>query len=59
MFPERGCVVRLGRMNEKKWRLIDDYVIVGLIYDFEARQWNNGVMEEGICPSSKAITRDH
>jgi len=42
-------------MNEKKWRLIDDYVIVGLIYDFEARQWNNGVMEEGMCASSKAI----
>jgi hypothetical protein len=42
-------------MNEKKWRLIDDDVIVGLIYDFEARQWLNPVMEEGICPSSKAI----
>jgi len=44
-------------MNEKKWRLIDDYVNVGLIYDFEAKQWSNGVMEEGICASSKAITR--
>ena len=35
MFPKRGCAVRFGRMNEKKWRLIDDDVIGGLIYDFK------------------------
>jgi acetyl-CoA carboxylase biotin carboxyl carrier protein len=42
-------------MNEKKWRLVDDDVIVGLINNFEAKQWLNGVMEEGMCASSKAI----
>jgi hypothetical protein len=44
-------------MNEKKWRLIDDNVVVSLIYDFEVEEWSNGLMDEGICPSSKAITR--
>ena len=44
-------------MNEKKWRLIDDDIAVSLIYDFELGEWNNGVMEEGTCESSKAITR--
>ena len=43
-------------MDEKKWRLIDDDVIVTLIYDFEVEEWSNGIMEEGICLSSKAIT---
>jgi len=31
-------------MNEKKWRLIDDYVVVSLIYDFEVEVWRNEVM---------------
>jgi len=31
-------------MNEKKWRLIDDYVVVSLIYDFEVEVWGNEVM---------------
>ena len=44
-------------MNEKKWRLIDDDVVVTLIYDFEVEKWSNGIMEEGICLTSKAITR--
>ena len=44
-------------MNEKKRRLIDDDVVVTLIYDFEVEEWSNGIMEEGICLSSKAITR--
>jgi fructose-1,6-bisphosphatase/inositol monophosphatase family enzyme len=44
-------------MNEKKRRLIDDNVVVGLIYDFEVGEWSNGIMEEGMCLSSKAITR--
>ena len=56
MFPERRCAVRLGRMDEKKWRLIDDDVAVSLIYDFEMGECNNGVMEGGMCESSKAIT---
>ena len=43
-------------MDEQKWRLIDDDVIVTLIYDFEVEEWSNGIMEEGICLSSKAIT---
>ena len=57
MFPQGGCAVRLGRMDEKKWRLTDDDVVVTLIYDFEMEEWSNGVMEEGICLSSKAIAR--
>jgi hypothetical protein len=44
-------------MNKKKRRLIDDHVVVTLIYDFEVEQWNNGIMEEGICLTSKANTR--
>jgi hypothetical protein len=44
-------------MDEKKWRLTDDDVVVTLIYDFEVEEWSNGIMEEGICLSSKAITR--
>ena len=42
-------------MDEKKWRLIDDDVVVTLIYDFEVEEGSNGIMEEGICLSSKAI----
>ena len=44
-------------MNKKKRRLIDDDVVVTLIYDFEVEEWSNGIMEEGICLSSKAITQ--
>ena len=44
MFPERGCAVRLRRVNEKKWRLIDDDIVVSLIYDFEVEVWRNEVM---------------
>ena len=40
-------------MNEKKRRLIDDDVVVSLIYDFEMEEWSNGVMEEGICAEFK------
>jgi hypothetical protein len=43
-------------MDEKKRRLIDDHVVVTLIYDFEVEEWSNGIMEEGICLTSKAIT---
>jgi len=44
-------------MNEKKRRLIDDDIVIGLINNFETKQWPNGVMEEGTGLSSKAITR--
>ncbi len=44
-------------MDEKKWRLIDDDVIVSLIYDFEVKECSNGIMDEGICLNSKANTR--
>jgi len=44
-------------MNEKKRRLIDDDVVIGLIYDFKMKRWLNGVIEEGMCASSKAIAR--
>ena len=44
-------------MNEKKWRLVDDHIIVGLINNFEAKQGLDEVMEEGMSTSSKAIAR--
>jgi len=31
-------------MDEKKRWLIDDYVVVSLIYDFEVEVWRNEVM---------------
>jgi hypothetical protein len=43
-------------MDQKKRRLIDDHVVVTLIYDFEVEEGSNGIMEEGICLTSKAIT---
>jgi hypothetical protein len=45
LSPEGGRVVRPGRMNEKKWRLIDDDIVVSLIDNFEMEWWSNGVME--------------
>jgi len=42
-------------MDEKKWRLIDDNVVVSLVNDFKTKWWSNRVMEEEICASSKAI----
>jgi len=44
-------------MNEKKRRLIDDKIVVTLIYDFEVAEWSNEIMEEGICLISKRISR--
>jgi hypothetical protein len=44
-------------MDKKKRRLIDDDVVVTLIYDFEVEEGSNGIMEEGLCASSKGITR--
>jgi len=38
LLPQGRCAVRLGRMNEKKWRFIDDDVLVSLIYDFEVKE---------------------
>jgi|GraSoi_2013_80cm_1033760.scaffolds.fasta_scaffold227293_1 hypothetical protein len=43
-------------MDQKKRRLIDDHVVVTLIYDFEVEEGSNGTMEEGMCLSSKANT---
>jgi hypothetical protein len=43
-------------MNEKKRRLIDDKIVVTLIYDFEVEEWSNEIMEEGIRLTSKPIT---
>ena len=57
MLPQRKCTVWFGGMNEEKRRFIDDEIIVTLIYDFEVQERSNGIMEEGICLSSKAITR--
>jgi len=44
-------------MNEKKRRLVDDEIVVTLIYDFEVEEGSNGIIEKGICLSSKAIVR--
>jgi acetyl-CoA carboxylase biotin carboxyl carrier protein len=44
-------------MNQKKWRLIDDDVVIGLINDFKTTERPNEVMEEGMCLTSKAIGR--
>jgi len=44
-------------MNENKRRLIDDKIVVTLIYDFEVEEWSNEIMEEGIRLTSKPITR--
>jgi len=44
-------------MDKKKWRLIDDEIVVTLIYDFEVKEWINGIIEEGIRLTSKPITR--
>ena len=46
-------------MNEKKRRLIDDDVVVSLIYDFEVEEWRNGIMEEGMCAEFKGYYSDH
>jgi hypothetical protein len=43
-------------MDQKKRRLIDDHVVIGLIYDFEVEEGSNGIMKEGICLTSKANT---
>jgi len=32
-------------MTEKKWRFIDDDVIVGFIDDIEMECWGNAIME--------------
>jgi hypothetical protein len=42
-------------MNKEKRRLIDDEIVVGLIYYFETEEWGNGIMEEGIHLTSKPI----
>ena len=57
MLPQRSCTVWLGWMDKKKWRLIDDEIVVTLIYDFEVKEWINGIIEEGIRLTSKPITR--
>jgi len=40
-------------MDEQKWRLIDDDVIVTLIYDFEVEEWSNGNNGRGDMPEFK------
>jgi len=57
LLPQCGFAVGLGGVNEKERRLIDDDVFIGLIYDFEVEEWSNGLMEEGMCANSKAITQ--
>ena len=57
MLPQGRRAVWFGGMNEKKRRLIDDKIVVILIYDFEVEEWSNEIMEEGIRLTSKPITR--
>ena len=57
MLPQCRRAVWFGGMNEKKRRLIDDKIVVTLIYDFEVKEWINGIIEEGIRLTSKPITR--
>lgn len=45
MLPQRRCGAWFGGMNEKKRRLVDDEIVVTLIYDFEVELWSDGVME--------------
>ena len=45
-------------MNEKKWRLIDDYVVVSLIYDFEVEVWRNEVMNYERSPVQRLLHHD-
>jgi hypothetical protein len=42
-------------MNEKKWRLIDDDVVVSLIYDFKVEESSNGVIEWRTTAGSNTI----
>ena len=44
-LPQRGRAVGLVGMNEKKWWLIDDDVVIRLIDDFKLECWSDGVME--------------
>lgn len=56
LLPQGGGAVRLGRMNQKKWGLIDDDIIIGLIYNFEVEDWSNKVMEWWTDSGSNAST---
>ena len=46
-------------MNEKKWRLVDDNVIVRFIDDLELEWWSNGVMEYQERTRSKLPSLQH
>ena len=46
-------------MNEEKWRLIDDDIVVTLIYDLELEWWTNGVMEYQERTRSKLPSLQH
>lgn len=56
LFPQGGCAVRLGRMDQKKRGLIDDDIIIGFIYNFEVENWSNEVNERYQESSSNGIT---
>ena len=44
-FPQISRLIRLCRVDEKKWRFIDDDVIDGFIDNPELEWLSNGVME--------------
>jgi hypothetical protein len=43
-------------MNQKKWGLIDDDIIIGLFYNFEVEDWSNKVMKWWTDSRSNAST---
>jgi hypothetical protein len=53
LFPESWRIAGLCRMNQKKRRLVDDDVVIGLIDDFKVERKGNRVMESRTCLSSK------
>jgi hypothetical protein len=53
LFPESRRVARLCGVNQKKRRLINDDVVIGLIDDFKVKRWSNRVMERRTRLSSK------
>jgi hypothetical protein len=40
-------------MDEKKRRLVDDYVVVSFVHDFEVEEGSNGISEGGNMPEFK------
>ena len=59
-LPQRSRVIWLGRMNEKKRRLLDDDVVIRLIDDLEIEHQSS--VTDSVAPrqlaTSRAVRRD-